>query len=112
MRLSWDQVAKHQLGYWYDEGTWVKSALIRAIAGRNVRVKVEGYDKYDRVIGTVTCNGKDVGAWLVRNGLAIAAYGDQYKRIQQDARRARRGRWGHAEVYDPRDWRHGQTTHR
>ena len=103
---EWDQLARDQHGDWFNEGKRVKSALIRAIGGKYVRVTVEGYDKYGRVIGPVTCNGKDVGEWLVRNGLAIAAYGDQYKHIEHEARRARRGMWGDAEAYDPRAWRH------
>ena len=67
---------------------------------------VEGCDKYGRVLGSVTCNGKDVGEWLVRNGYAISAYGDKYKDIEREAKLARRGLWGHAEVHDPRAWRH------
>ena len=100
-----DQVAKHQHGYWFAQGKRVKSALIRAIGGKHVLVTVEGHDRYGRVVGTVTCNGKDVGEWLVSNGYAIAAYGEQYKPVEREARRARRGMWGHAEVYDPRAWR-------
>ena len=50
-----DQVAKHQHGYWFKQGQWVKSALIKAIGGKEVQVKVKKYDKYDRVIGIVTC---------------------------------------------------------
>lgn len=103
---EWDQWAKHQHGYWFNQGKRVKSALIQAIGGKEVRVKVKRYDKYNRVIGTVTCNGKDVGEWLVRNGLAIAAFGNQYKHIEREARRARRGMWGYDEAYDPRAWRH------
>lgn len=101
-----NQWAKHQHGYWYKEGMQVKSVLIRAIGGKNVQVKVEGYDKYVRVIGTVMFNDKDIGEWLVRNGYAVAAYGDQYKHLEREARRSRRGRWGQAEVYDPRTWRY------
>ena len=101
-----DQVAKHQHGYRFAQGKRVKSALIRAIGGKDVLVTIEGYDPYDRVVGTVTCDGKDVGEWLVRNGYAIAAYGDQYKHVEREARRARRGMWGHAEAHDPRSWRH------
>lgn len=103
---EWDQLAKHQHGYWFNQGRRVKSALIQAIGGKYVRVKVEGYDDYGRLIGTVTCDGKDVGEWLVRNGHAISAYGNQYKQIEREARSARRGMWGHAEIYDPRAWRH------
>lgn len=103
---EWGQVAKHQHGYWFNHGKRVKSALIQAIAGKYVQVAVEGYDKYGRVLGSVTCDGKDVGAWLVRNGYAISAYGDQYKAIEREARLARRGLWGHVKTHDPRAWRH------
>ena len=67
---------------------------------------VEGYDKHGRVVGTVTCNGKDVGKWLVRNGHAIAAYGNKYKAVEREARSEKRGLWGYAEASDPRAWRH------
>ena len=105
---EWDQWAKHRDGYWFKHGKRVKSSLIETIGGRHVRVTVEGYDKYDRVIGTVTCDGKDVGAWLVRNGHAIAAYGDRYKGVEQEARREKRGLWGHDVAFDPRYWRRRQ----
>ena len=103
---EWGQVAKHQHGYWFNHGKRVKSALIQAIGGKYVQVAVEGCDKYGRVLGSVTCDGKDVGAWLVRNGYAISAYADKYKDVEREAKLARRGLWGHAEVHDPRAWRH------
>lgn len=103
---EWDQLAKHHDGYWFKQGKRVKSALIRAIGGKHVRVTVEGFDKYGRVLGMVTWKGKDVGARLVRNGLARAAYDDRYKHLEREARRERRGMWGYAEAYDPRAWRH------
>ena len=103
---EWGQVAKHQHGYWFNHGKSVKRALIQAIGGKYVQVAVEGCDKYGRVLGSVTCDRKDVGAWLVRNGYAISAYGDKYKDIEREAKLARRGLWGHAETYDPRAWRH------
>ncbi len=105
---EWRQPAEHQDGYWFNEGRRVKSALVQEIGGKHIKVTVEGYDKHGRVLGTVTCNGKDVGEWLVRNGHAIAAYGDRYKHIEQEARKAKRGRWGHSKVYDPRHWRYMQ----
>ena len=98
-------MAKHQDGYWFKQGQRVKSALIKEIGGKIVRVTVEGYDQYGRVLGTVTCNGNDIGEWLVRNGYAIAAFGERYRRVELDAKRAQRGMWAHAAQYDPRDWR-------
>ena len=91
-----DQVAKHEHGYWYKQGQRIKSELIRMIGGKHVEVQVEGTDKYGRVLGTVLYEDKDVGEWLVRKGYAIAAYGEQYKHVEAEARRARRGMWAHA----------------
>ena len=69
-------MAKHQDGYWFKQGQRIKSALIKEIGGCRVvvRVTVEGYDKYDRVLGIVTCDGRDIGEWLGWNGYAIAAF--------------------------------------
>ena len=99
---EWDQKAKHGDGYWFNHGKRVKSALIREIGGKHVRVFVEGMDKYGRLLGTVTCNGRDIGEWLVREGHAIAAYDDRYKEGEREARRAKRGMWAHAHNFDPR----------
>ena len=101
-----DQVAKHQDGYWFLQGERVKSALIDEIGGKIVRVTVEGYDQYGRVLGTVTRNGRDVGEWLVWNGYAIADFGERYRQVELDAQRAQRGMWGHAARYHPGDWKH------
>ena len=103
---EWDQVAKHRDGHWFVHGKRVKRALIREIGGKRVHVTVESYDKFGRAVGIVTCNGVDVGEWLVREGHAIAAYGDRYKHVEQQARMAKRGMWGHAVNIDPRLWRH------
>ena len=103
---EWDQVAKHEDGYWFKHGKHVKSALIKKVGGKHVRVKVEDYDRFGRAVGIVICNGEDIGEWLVREGHAIACYGDRYKDIEQEAKAARRGMWSHAVNIDPRKWRH------
>ena len=43
-----DQVAKHQHGNRFAQGKRIKSALIRAIGGKDVLVTIEGYDPYDQ----------------------------------------------------------------
>ncbi len=103
---EWDQKAKHRDGYWFSHGKRVKSALIREIGGKQVRVAVEGRDKFGRLLGSVTCQGRDVGEWLVREGHAIAAYSDRYRHVEREARQAGRGMWGHAHNFDPRHHRH------
>lgn len=81
---EWDQYAQHQKGYWFNHGKKVKNALIREIGGEHVDVFVEGTDRFGRLLGTVTHNGRDVGEWLVREGHAIAAYSGRYKRIERE----------------------------
>ena len=103
---EWNQPAKHREGYWFAHGRRVKSALIREIGGRPVHVSVERYDKFGRAVGTVTCYGRDIGAWLVREGHARALYSDRYAQVEEEAKRAKRGMWGHAVNIDPRKWRH------
>ena len=103
---EWDQKAKHRDGYWFNHGKRVKSALIREIGGKHVRVSVKGTDRFGRLLGTVTCKGRDIGEWLVREGHAIAAYGDRYVHVEREAREARRGMWAHAHNFDPRAHRH------
>ena len=103
---EWDQPARHRDGYWFAHGKRVKSALIREIGGRQVHVAIEDYDRFGRALGTVTCDGRDIGEWLVREGHAIAAYSERYKQVEREARNARRGMWAHARNIDPRAWRH------
>ena len=103
---EWDQKAKHQNGYWFNHGRRVKSALIQEIGGKHVSVAVESVDKFGRIVGTVTCEGRDIGEWMVREGLAIAAYHDRYRQLERGAREAKRGMWAHAHNFDPRAHRH------
>ena len=103
---EWDQKAKHRDGYWFSHGKRVKSALIQEIGGKHVRVSVEGTDKFGRLLGSVICEGRDIGEWLVREGHAIAAYSDRYMRVEREAREAKRGMWAHAHNFDPRAHRH------
>ena len=103
---EWDQRAKRADGRWFSHGMMVKSALIQEIGGEEVRVLIEDKDKFGRLIGTVICEGRDVGEWLVREGHAISAYDDRYKRVEREARNARRGMWSHLHNFDPRAHRH------
>lgn len=103
-----DQPAKLSDGRRIRHGAMVKSALIDSVGGKHVRVQVEGHDRYGRVVGTATCDGKDVGEWLVLNGYAIAIRGNRYKPAEARARQERRGQWGYEIAYDPRAWRQGR----
>ena len=101
-----DQRARGRNGRWFDHGKKVHEALTGEIGGKHVEVTVEGKDKFGRLLGTVTCGGRDIGEWLVRQGHAIAAYGDRYSEVEREARAAKRGMWGHVKNIDPRAHRH------
>lgn len=60
-----------------------------------VRVIVQSRDRYRRIVTTCTVNGRDLGAILVREGLAISEtnYGDPYRREENQARERGRGMW-------------------
>lgn len=94
-------------GRWYNQGRWVKGILIKAIGGQYVQVEIHDCDKYDRLIGTVFCKGKDVGEWMVRNGLAVAAYSDKYSNHEHKAKQEKLGIWGNQISYNPKYWKHG-----
>ncbi len=95
-------------GRWYNQGKWAKGELIQAIGGRFVKVDIRGYDKFDRALGIVFCDGKDVCEWMVRNGLAIAAYSDQYKSQERCAKEEKLGIWSNQISYNPKYWKHGK----
>lgn len=101
---EFDQIAKHN-GRWFNYGRIVKSALIREIGGKEISVEFEKYDKFGRMVGTVRRNGKDIGADLVRRGMAVSAYSDKYKEEEEEARRLQKGQWQFEESFDPRWWR-------
>ncbi len=102
------QLALRKNGQWYDQGKFVKWRLISEVGGKYVHVDVEGRDKFDRAIGILWHNGKDVNEWLVRNGYAIAAYGDRYYSAEREAKRKKSGIWSDTVSYCPKAWRHGR----
>ena len=50
---------------------------------------------------------RDVCAWMVAEGWAVAEYGAQYRHLEADARRQRRGLWA-GDFERPKDWRRAQ----
>lgn len=59
------------------------------------RCTVSSTDRYRRNVVVCTVAGEDIGATLVREGLArsVKAYGDPYRDEEREARRAKRGIW-------------------
>ena len=105
---EWNQPAKHRFGFCFNHGKRVKRALKSEVGGKRVRVAVEGFDRYGRVLGTVSRRGQDVGEWLVRSGHAIACFDNRYQAAERAARSERLGMWGYEQAIDPRAWRRGR----
>ena len=75
-----------------------------------MRVDVMREDKFRRMVGIVFDDaGNDINEWLVREGLAIAAFGPpDYAEAEAYAKQHRLGMWGMQTAYDPRGWKHGK----
>jgi micrococcal nuclease len=86
-----------------------KSTLSDLVFGKTVRVDTEGTDKYDRTIGRVYVDGRDVGLAMLESGVAwhYTKY-DQSKAYadgEKVARAARRGLWTDKNPIPPWEWR-------
>lgn len=80
-----------------DARTWGSAARDRArqLAASGARCTVVDTDRYRRNVAICTVDGRDLGATLVREGLAISEtnYSDPYRSEESEARRAGRGLW-------------------
>ena len=83
-------------------------ALGERIGGTPVTCDERDRDRYDRVVAVCRHLGRDVNAWLVREGWALAyrRYSLEYVDDEAAARSARRGIW-RGEFVRPWDWRQG-----
>lgn len=86
-----------------------KQALSDMVFGKDVEVEVSGEDKYDRTIGRVTIDGRDVNEEMVAKGMAwqYAKY-DQSRALrdaEQSARAAKLGLWADPHAMPPWEWR-------
>jgi endonuclease YncB( thermonuclease family) len=86
-----------------------KSTLSDLVFGKTVKVDTEGTDKYDRTIGRVYVDGRDVGLAMLEAGVAwhYTKY-DQSKPYadgEKVARAARRGLWTDKNPIPPWEWR-------
>ena len=71
-------------------GKRVKSAPFNEKGGRPVRARLETWDRFGRSLGVVTCEGRDIGAWLASEGRAIAGWNSRCKTAGRDSQGTRR----------------------
>lgn len=94
-------------GVTYRCGEEARAAARALVVGQPVSCLARGRDRYDRLLATCAVRGLDIGADLVRRGLAVSFGG--YESEEREARDARRGLW--AGTFDrPQAWRrrHGE----
>lgn len=97
------------LGSW-PCGAAATRALEGLIGSRRVDCHNEGHDKYGRILGVCSINGRDINAEMVRSGYAWAfvKYSARYVAEEAEARKAKSGVWqGEAEpawVFREKKW--------
>lgn len=78
-------------------GRVAKKSLSDAVYGKMVKVRVDGVDRYGRVLGTVYVGKADINLRQVRRGYAWVyrqyAWDPAYRLAESAARRDRRGLW-------------------
>lgn len=112
-RLRLDAVDAPELGQWCDgpQGRWpcgraAAEALAGLLEGREIACRDHGTDRYGRTLAQCWLGGQDIGAWLVRQGWAVAyvRVSDRYLPEEAEARAARRGLWA-GRFETPEEWR-------
>jgi endonuclease YncB( thermonuclease family) len=83
-------------------GADAAEALRAATAGRTIVCRPHEQDRYGRTVAVCHASGLDLGAAMVKGGLAVA-YG-AYEADQREARDARRGIWS-SNFEQPAAWR-------
>lgn len=97
-----DQVCWRGDGAEWPCGGAARSRLAEMLARGDVVCAPEGQDRYGRTLASCAVVGSDLGAELVRAGLAISTGG--YGAEEAAARTARRGLWS-GRFVDPKEWR-------
>ena len=96
-------------------GKRAKQALSGYIFGKQVTARLSGQDRYQRYLGTILLDGKDVNLQMVKDGCAwhYKKYSSDQALAQaeSDARSARRGLWEAGDAMAPWDWRSKGSKH-
>ena len=87
-------------------GTQAKKYLSSLVFGKNVRIVYKEKDRYDRILGTVFVDGKNINLMVVEAGYAwhyvyFAKNKLEYAEAEARAKKARRGLWAGTETPVP-----------
>lgn len=83
-------------------GRAARDRMAQLLAAGPADCRPEDVDRYDRLLATCLVGGRDIGAVMVAEGLAVAA--GRYWVEEAAARRDRRGIWA-GDFDAPRTWR-------
>ena len=92
-------------------GQRARQFLASRIAGRGVEISGDSRDRYDRILGTVWADGRDINAELVCGGMAWAyrvrneAQNPVYLQCENAAREQKKGLWQAPSPVPPWQWR-------
>lgn len=94
-------------------GQRARQFTVQRVAGENVRVEIMDHDRYGRIVGVVYAeNGQNVNRELLSAGMAWvyaqfckASFCNEWKRIEQNAKRAGVGLWVEKNPLPPWEWR-------
>jgi endonuclease YncB( thermonuclease family) len=97
-------------------GNRAKNLTSRLASGQMVTVHVQGSDDYGRKLGVVTLpDGRSLNRELVAAGLAWkvkTSKNKQVAKLENDARRAKRGLWADADPTPPWEYRKAKSAKR
>lgn len=94
-------------------GQRARQFMAQRTAGENVRVEIMDYDRYGRTVGVVYAeNGQNVNRELLSSGMAWvytqfckASFCDEWKSVEQNAKKAGVGLWVERRPTPPWEWR-------
>lgn len=81
-----------------DYGNRARQALAELCHQQQAKITQRDSDRYGRIVADVECQGRDTGAWMVRNGWAMVyrKYASQHGHLyalEQAARHEMLGQW-------------------
>ena len=91
-------------------GTEATKKLSELLRQGTVRLKVKCIDKYNREVAFVYCEGKDVSAEMLKEGMALHYHMnfdncEIYDKFEAAAKRCRQGLWSQEKIEKPWDFR-------
>ena len=91
-------------------GTEATKKISELLRQGTVRLKVKCIDKYNREVAFVYCEGKDVSAEMLKEGMALHYHinfdkCEMYDKFEAAAKRCHKGLWSQEKIEKPWDYR-------